>query len=69
MIENDKKEDALNYIHELVSTSDQMAIQKYCTNELVNTVLSAQDDLLKKQDIHLEHTLQIPNARHYPMWM
>ena len=62
MIENDKKEDALNYIHELVSTSDQMAIQKYCTNELVNTVLSAQDDLLKKQDIHLEHTIQIPNA-------
>lgn len=62
MIENDKKEDALNYIHELVSTSDQMAIQKYCTNELVNTVLSAQDDLLKKQDIRLEHTIQIPNT-------
>ena len=61
MIENGKKDEALAYINELVLTSDQMAIQKYCANELVNTVLSAQDDLLKKQDIRLVHTIQIPN--------
>ncbi len=61
MIENDKKDETLAYINELVLTSDQMAIQKYCANELVNTVLSAQDDLLKKQDIRLIHSIQIPN--------
>lgn len=61
MIENDKKEEVLAYIGDIVKTSDQMAIQKYCANELVNTVLSAQEDLLKKQDIRLVHSIQIPN--------
>lgn len=62
MIENDKKEEALNYINEIVRTSDQMAIQKNCANELVNTVISAQDELLKKQNITLTHNIQIPNV-------
>lgn len=62
MIENGKKEEALNYINEIVRTSDQTAIQKYCANELVNTVISAQDELLKKQNITLTHNIQIPNV-------
>lgn len=60
MIENDKKEEALTYIREIVNTSDQMAIHKYCKNELVNMVLSAQDEQLKKQNITLIHSIQIP---------
>ena len=60
MIENDKKEEALTYIREIVNTSDQMAIHKYCKNELVNMILSAQDEQMKKQNITFIHTIQIP---------
>lgn len=60
MIENDKNAEALSYIGEIINTSDQMAIRKYCKNELVNMVLSAQNEQLKKQDISLVHSIELP---------
>lgn len=40
-IENNENEKALDYINEVIHTSDKTALQRYCKNNIVNLILSS----------------------------
>ncbi len=59
-MENDKLDQAKNYIHEVCSEIDAYKVQNYCENETANLILSAFADKAHKQDISMEIKAQIP---------
>ena len=61
-IENDDNEKALEYISEVIHTSDKTAMQRYCKNDIVNLILSSHEDAIKNNHIHFEHSIQIPDT-------
>ena len=61
-IENNDNEKALEYINEVIHTSDKTAMQRYCKNDIVNLILSSHEDTIKKNQIHFEYSIQIPEV-------
>ena len=59
-MENDKLDQAKNYIHEVCSEIDAYKVQNYCENETANLILSAFADKAHKMDISMEIKAQIP---------
>lgn len=51
---------AKEYINEIICSTDQTTTQKYCKNEIVNLILSSHENKIKENDIHFEHSIQIP---------
>lgn len=61
-IENGDNKKALEYINEVIHTSDKTAMQRYCKNDIVNLILSSHEDTIKKNQIHFEYSIQIPEV-------
>ena len=59
-IENNENEKALDYINEVIHTSDKTALQRYCKNNIINLILSSHEDEMKKKQITFQYTIQIP---------
>ena len=59
-IENNENEKALDYINEVIHTSDKTALQRYCKNNIVNLILSSHKGEMKKKQITFQYTIQIP---------
>lgn len=59
-IENNENEKALDYINEVIHTSDKTALQRYCKNNIVNLILSSHEGEMKKKQITFQYTIQIP---------
>jgi signal transduction histidine kinase len=55
-IENNENEKALDYINEVIHTSDKTALQRYCKN----LILSSHEGEMKKKQITFQYTIQIP---------
>lgn len=61
-IENNDNEKALEYINEVIHTSDKTATQRYCKNDIVNLILSSHENELERNCIHFEYSIQIPET-------
>lgn len=61
-IENGDKEKALEYINEVIHTSDKTATQRYCKNDIVNLILSSHENELKNNHIDFKFSIQLPEA-------
>lgn len=59
-IENGENEKALDYISEVIHTSEKTTVQKYCKNPIVNLILSSQEEEIKKHQITFQYNIQIP---------
>ena len=59
-IENDENDKALAYIREVIHTSDQTAMQRYCKNEIVNLILSSHRNEIEHHKICFEYSIQLP---------
>ncbi|MBO5371876.1 MAG: GHKL domain-containing protein [Lachnospiraceae bacterium] len=59
-IENDEKDRALSYIHEIVNTVDKTATKKYCSNRIINMILASYENTIKENGIDFLYTIQIP---------
>lgn len=51
---------AQDFIREITQASDRQAPRKYSKNELVNTVLSAQEETIQKNGIDFQTTVELP---------
>ena len=61
-IENNDNEKALEYINEVIHTSDKTVIQRYCKNEIINLILSSHESELEHNYIHFEYSIQLPET-------
>lgn len=61
-IDNGEPEKAKQYINEFISFSDNVAVQLYCKNQLVNMVLSSYSDQVKDAGIRLNIKTSIPET-------
>ncbi|MEG0456794.1 MAG: GHKL domain-containing protein [Oscillospiraceae bacterium] len=59
-IENNNNETAKKYIKEIISSSNKIQLQRFCKNELVNTILSFYDNKMKEENIKFEYSVGIP---------
>lgn len=59
-IENGEDEKALDYIREIIHTSDRTALRRYCKNEIVNLILSSYEEVMKKESISFSYAIQLP---------
>lgn len=59
-MENDRLEQAENYIHEVCSEIDAYKVQNFCENETANLIFSAFADKAYKQGVSMEIKTQIP---------
>ena len=59
-MENDRLEQAENYIHGVCSEIDAYKVQNFCENETANLILSAFADKAYKQGVAMEIKAQIP---------
>ena len=59
-IEQGDMNKAKSYIHEIISSTDKTAMQKYCENEIVNMILSSYKNEISEKRIRFHHSIQIP---------
>lgn len=59
-IEQGDAEKAKEYIHQIISSADKTAMQKYCANELVNMILSFYQNVIRQNEIRFDYSIQIP---------
>lgn len=59
-VENGEKERTLNYIREIIAAVDSTATKKYCTNKIVNMILSSYEDKMKAWGVDFKYTIRIP---------
>lgn len=60
-IKSNANEKAIGYINELVESTDQTALHKFCENDLVNMVLSYYKSRMNEQGITFQSSVVIPN--------
>lgn len=60
LIDQGEFEKAKEYIGKIIFSTDQTAAKKYCKNEIVNLILSSHENKIKENEIHFEHSIQIP---------
>lgn len=58
-VENNKQEEALEYIQETLSSVENASLKRFCSNELVNMILSYYKNIMDKHHIHLNATIKI----------
>ena len=61
-IENNDNEKALEYINEVIHTSDKTVTKRYCKNEIINLILSSHESELEHNYIHFEYSIQLPET-------
>lgn len=59
-IENGETDKAQAYIRELIDTTDRVAMQKYCKNEIVNMILSSHESEIQTNHIDFQYVINIP---------
>ncbi len=59
-VENDEKERTLEYIHDIIDNVDKTELKKYCTNKLVNMILSSYENTIKEGEIDFSYSICIP---------
>ncbi len=64
-VENGEKEQTLNYIHEVIAKVDSTAGKKYCTNKIVNMILSSYENKIKEEQIDFTYSIRIPQKLEY----
>ena len=58
-IENNELDMAQEYIKSLIENVDNTAVKKYCTNEIVNMILSSYENDIESNNIDFKYTLKI----------
>ncbi len=61
LIESGKNQDALDYIKDTVADYDSTAITKYCSSEMVNSVISIYKTKFDARDMHLNCDINCEN--------
>lgn len=61
-IEQGDTDKAKKYASEVIKTIDGTAMQRYCSNDLVNTILSSYESDIKEKGIKLDYTINIPET-------
>lgn len=59
-VESGEKSRALAYIHEIIDDVDKTATKKYCSNKIVNMILSSYENTMKENKIDFSYYIQIP---------
>lgn len=59
-VESGEKSRALAYIHEIIDEVDKTVTKKYCSNKIVNMILSSYENTMKENKIHFSYYIQIP---------
>ncbi|MCX7615463.1 MAG: GHKL domain-containing protein, partial [Clostridiales bacterium] len=60
-IEHDDTDKAKSYIREIIESTDQTAMRKYCENEIVNMILSSYENEIRDNKIHFQPSIHIPD--------
>ena len=60
LIENDEYTKALDYIHEIVKTTEKTINKRYCTNDMVNIILMSNTDIFNENHIAFNYSISIP---------
>ena len=61
-IENENNDKAKSYIRDVIEMTNKTIIHKFCSNELVNMVLSSYQIKMKDYDTKLKATVEIPTS-------
>ena len=61
-IENGENEKALEYINEVIHTSDKTVARRYCINDIVNLILSSHENEIKNNQIEFKYSIQLPEV-------
>ncbi len=60
MIENEESAKALDYIHEIVKTTEKTINKRYCTNDIINVILMSNADIFNEKHIAFNHSIAVP---------
>lgn len=64
-IEHGENEKAQAYIQEIISTTDKTIRKEYCTNKIVNMILSSYENVMRELEITCCYSVQIPKNLEY----
>lgn len=62
LLETGEVEKAQNFIHEILQTSDRTVLKSYSRNEIVNLILSFQEETIASRQIQLSTSLDLPET-------
>ena len=60
LIENEESAKALDYIHEIVKTTEKTINKRYCTNDIINVILMSNADIFNEKHIAFNHSIAVP---------
>lgn len=61
-IENGENEKAQEYINSIIGSTDKNVSRRYCTNEIVNMILSSYENVIIENSIDFRYTVRIPKV-------
>ena len=64
-IENGESERAQEYIHEVISIAENTSTKKYCSNQIVDMILSSYENRMKELEITFQYSIRIPKELGY----
>lgn len=60
LVEIGEIDQALDYIHEIIDDVDKTATKKYCSNKIIDMILSSYENIMKENEIDFSYYIQIP---------
>lgn len=60
-IENGETKKACEYIRSIIETADKTVNKRYCTNDMINMLLSSYEEMMTENNICFRYTIQIPS--------
>lgn len=65
LVENGENERAQAYISEIVAAADRSAVKKFCSNKLVNMILSSYEKTIEELGVAFQYEISIPEELVY----
>ena len=60
-IKNEEYDRAQSYINEVITNVDETVTQKYCSNKIVNLILSSYENTIRQKKIDFQYSIKIPD--------
>ena len=61
LIDNNENDKALEYINELITTTEKTTIKKYCANEIINIIIMSNSDTFSNNHIDFKYNITVPS--------
>lgn len=62
LVETGEKDRTIEYIHEIIDEVDSTVAKRYCTNKIINMILSHYENIIRESEIAFDYSIRVPDT-------